>query len=86
MYYTPETLLNHVFEDLRRTKAPTITDPARRREEGTSGDGGEDDSGARGRAGGPFGRSAEDGGDVPVHVESWRRTCFRSTTSVVPSS
>jgi hypothetical protein len=21
MYYTPETLLNHVFEDLRKTKA-----------------------------------------------------------------
>jgi hypothetical protein len=22
MYYTPETLLNHVFEDLRKLKAP----------------------------------------------------------------
>jgi hypothetical protein len=22
MYYTPETLLNHVFEDLQKTKAP----------------------------------------------------------------
>jgi hypothetical protein len=22
IYYTPETLLNHVFEDLRKTKAP----------------------------------------------------------------
>ena len=22
MYYTPKTLLNHVFEDLRKTKAP----------------------------------------------------------------
>jgi hypothetical protein len=22
MYYTPETLLNHVFEDLRKPKAP----------------------------------------------------------------
>jgi hypothetical protein len=22
MYYTPEALLNHVFEDLRKTKAP----------------------------------------------------------------
>jgi hypothetical protein len=22
MYYTPETLLNHVFEDLEKTKAP----------------------------------------------------------------
>jgi hypothetical protein len=49
-------------------------------------DGGEDNSGAGGRAGGPFGRSAEDVEDVPVHAESWRRTCFRSTTSVVPSS
>jgi hypothetical protein len=25
MYYTPETLLNHVFEDLRKTKAPNTT-------------------------------------------------------------
>jgi hypothetical protein len=25
MYYTPETLLNHVVEDLRKTKAPNIT-------------------------------------------------------------
>jgi hypothetical protein len=25
MYYTPETLLNHVFEDLRKPKAPNIT-------------------------------------------------------------
>jgi hypothetical protein len=24
MYYTPKTLLNHVFEDLRKTKAPNI--------------------------------------------------------------
>jgi hypothetical protein len=24
MYYTPETLLNHVFEDLRKPKAPNI--------------------------------------------------------------
>jgi hypothetical protein len=24
MYYTPETLLNHVFEDLQKTKAPTV--------------------------------------------------------------
>jgi hypothetical protein len=44
------------------------TDPARNREEGTSGDGG------------------EDGGDVPVHVEPWRRTGFHSTTSIVPYS
>jgi hypothetical protein len=26
MYYTPETLLNHVFEDLRKTKAPNRGD------------------------------------------------------------
>jgi hypothetical protein len=26
MYYTPETLLNHVFEDLRKTKAPNNID------------------------------------------------------------
>jgi hypothetical protein len=24
MYFTPETLLNHVFEDLRKPKAPTV--------------------------------------------------------------
>jgi hypothetical protein len=24
MYYTPEALLNHIFEDLRKTKAPNI--------------------------------------------------------------
>jgi hypothetical protein len=49
-----------------------ITDPARNIEEETSGDGGEDD----GRVRGPPGRLAEDGGDVPVHVEPWRRTGF----------
>jgi hypothetical protein len=27
MYHTPETLLNHVFEDLRKTKAPNSRDP-----------------------------------------------------------
>jgi hypothetical protein len=27
MYYTPETLLNHVFEDLRKTKAPNSLHP-----------------------------------------------------------
>jgi hypothetical protein len=59
-----------------------ITGPARRRGEGTTGDGGEDDSGARG----PLGRPAEDSGDVPVHVEPWYRTWFCSTTCVVPSS
>jgi hypothetical protein len=67
------------------TLACNITDPARRREEGTSRDGGEDYSGARGGAGGSPGRSAEDGGDVRVHVEPWRRTGFRSATSIVPS-
>jgi hypothetical protein len=25
MYFTPKTLLNHVFEDLRKPKAPNIT-------------------------------------------------------------
>jgi hypothetical protein len=25
MYYTPETLLNHVFEDLRKPKAPNMS-------------------------------------------------------------
>jgi hypothetical protein len=35
MYYTPEILLNHVFEDLRKTKAPNnilarfVNEPAR---------------------------------------------------------
>jgi hypothetical protein len=28
MYFTPETLLNHVFEDLRKPKAPNITKSA----------------------------------------------------------
>ena len=42
-----------------------IIDLARRREEGTLGDGGKDDGGARG----PLGRSVEDGRDVPVHAE-----------------
>jgi hypothetical protein len=50
------------------TLAWNITDPARNREEGTLGNGG------------------EDGGDVPVHVEPWRRTGFRSTTFIVPYS
>jgi hypothetical protein len=26
MYFTPETLLNHVFEDLRKPKAPNMVD------------------------------------------------------------
>jgi hypothetical protein len=55
-----------------------IIGPARRREKGTYGDGGEDEGGAGG--------SAEDGGDVLVHAEPWRRTGSCSTTSVVPSS
>jgi hypothetical protein len=42
-----------------------ITYPARRREEGTPRD--EDEDG--GGAGGPLGRSVEDGGDVSMHVE-----------------
>jgi hypothetical protein len=44
-----------------------------------SGDGGEDDGGV----GGPPGRLAEDGKDVLVHAEPWRRTGFCSTTSIV---
>jgi hypothetical protein len=60
--------------------------PSRRREEGTTGDGVEDDGGAGGEAGGPLGRSTEDGRDVPVRAEPWRRTGFCSTTSVVPSN
>jgi hypothetical protein len=63
--------------------AGNITDPTRRREEGTSRDGGEDDGGAGGRA---SGRSSEDGRDVPVHAEPWRHTGHRSATSIVPSS
>jgi hypothetical protein len=69
--------------------ACNIIDPARRREEGTSRDGGEDDGragGGAGGAGGSPGRSAEDGRDVPVHVEPWRRIGFRSATSIVPYS
>jgi hypothetical protein len=62
--------------------ACNITDPTRRREEGTSRDGGEDDGGA----GGSPGISSEDGGDVPVHAEPWRRTGLRSATSIVPCS
>jgi hypothetical protein len=54
--------------------------PARRREEGTPRDGGEDGGGA----GSPPRRSAEDGGDVSIHAEPWRRTGFRSATSIVP--
>jgi hypothetical protein len=34
--------------------------------------------------GGPLGRSAEDGRDIPVHAEPWRRTWFCSTTFIVP--
>ena len=63
-----------------------ITELARRREEGTTGDGGEDDGGAGGGAGGSPGRSAKDGGDVLVHAEPWRHTGFRSATSIVPCS
>jgi hypothetical protein len=63
-----------------------IIGPARRRDEGTIGDGGKDEGRVGGGAGGSLGRSAEDGGDVPIHAEPWRRTGFCSTTSVVPSS
>jgi hypothetical protein len=59
-----------------------ITVPARRREEGTYGDVGEDE----GKAGGSLGESAEDGRDVLVHVEPWSRIGSCSTTSTVPSS
>jgi hypothetical protein len=47
--------------------------PARRREERTDGDGGEDEGGL-----------AEDDRDVLVYIEPWRCTRFYSTTSVVP--
>jgi hypothetical protein len=56
--------------------------PARRREEGTYGDGGEDEGGASGS----LRTSTKDGGDVLVHVEPWRHTVSCSTTSVVPYS
>jgi hypothetical protein len=46
-----------------------ITGPARRREEGTYGDGGEDEGRAGGEAGNSLGRSVDDGGDVPVHID-----------------
>jgi hypothetical protein len=59
--------------------ACNITDPTRR-------DGGEDDGRAGGGAAGSRGRSSEDGIDVPVHAEPWRRTGFRSATSIVPCS
>jgi hypothetical protein len=59
--------------------ACNITDLTRR-------DGGEDDGGAGGGAAGSRGRSSEDGRDVPVHVEPWRRTGFHSATSIVPCS
>jgi hypothetical protein len=52
------------------------------REERTDGDGGEDEDGASGS----LSRLAEDGRDVLIHAEPWRRIGFCSTTSVVPSS
>jgi hypothetical protein len=39
---------------------------------------------ARRREEGTPDRSAEDGGDVSIHAEPWRRTGFRSATSIVP--
>jgi hypothetical protein len=77
-------MLVKLLRTFGRGRPPTIIDPARRREEGTSRDGGEDDGGAGGGAGGSSGRSAEDGGDVPIHAEPWRHTGFRSDTSIVP--
>jgi hypothetical protein len=59
-----------------------ITGAPRRREEGTHGDGGDDEGGV----GGLLGGSVEDGTDVLVHAKPWRRTRSSSTTSVVPSS
>jgi hypothetical protein len=47
-----------------------------------AGDGGEDDGGA----GGPRGRSTEDGGDVPIHAEPSCCIGSCSTTSIVPSN
>jgi hypothetical protein len=38
---------------------------------------------ARRREEGTPGRSAEDGGDVSIHAEPWRRTGFRSATSAL---
>jgi hypothetical protein len=49
-------------------------------------DGGNDEGRAGGRVRDSLGGSADDGGDVIVHVEPWRRTWSCSTTSVVPSS
>jgi hypothetical protein len=63
-----------------------ITGPTRRRDEGTTENGGKDDGGVGGGAGGPLGRSTKDGGDVLVHEEPWRHIGFCSTTSIVPSS
>jgi hypothetical protein len=33
MYFTPETLLNHVFEDLRKPKAPNTAPVGEKQEE-----------------------------------------------------
>jgi hypothetical protein len=55
-------------------------------EEGTYGDGGEDEGGAGGGASGSLSGSAEDGEDVSIHVKPWRLTGSCSTTSVVSFS
>jgi hypothetical protein len=49
-------------------------------------DGGEDGGRAGGKVRGPPSKSVEDGGDVPIHAEPWRRTGFRSATFIVPYS
>jgi hypothetical protein len=59
-----------------------IIGPTRKREEGTNGDGHEDEGGA----GGSLGGSAKDDRDVPIHVELWRHIGLCSTTFVVPYS
>lgn len=56
------------------TLHPGTPGPTRRREEGTYRDGGEDEGGAGGGADDLLGGLAEDGGDVPIYVEPWRRT------------
>jgi hypothetical protein len=50
-----------------------IAGPARRREEGTYEDGGENEGGTGGGVGGSLGGSADDDGDVSVYIEPWRR-------------
>jgi hypothetical protein len=58
MYHTPETLLNHVFEDLRKTKAPNSYDGVGK--DNRVGSGGKSNGGCSGYDGGGDGDS--DGG------------------------